>query len=50
MTTEQNHETSADHSCGCGESHGESHGVSHESSKPQEVVLNHHNLKHNQEN
>jgi len=31
MTTEQSHETSADHSCGCGESH--------ESSKPQEVVV-----------
>ena len=35
MTTEQSHETSADHSCGCGESHGESH----ESPKPQEVVV-----------
>jgi len=35
MTTEQSHETSADHSCGCGEHHGESH----ESSKPQEVVV-----------
>ena len=39
MTTEQSHDTSADHSCGCGESHGESHGGSHESSKPQEVVV-----------
>ena len=36
MTTEQSHETSADHSCGCGH---ESHGESHESSKPQEVVV-----------
>ena len=35
MTTEQSHETSAEHSCGCGGSHGESH----ESSKPQEVVV-----------
>jgi len=35
MTTEQSHETSAEHSCGCGESHGESH----ESPKPQEVVV-----------
>jgi iron-sulfur cluster assembly protein len=33
MTTEQSHETSADHSCGCGHEHGESH----ESPKPQEV-------------
>ena len=35
MTTEQSHETSADHSCGCGHDHGESH----ESPKPQEVVV-----------
>ena len=35
MTTEQSHETSAEHSCGCGDSHGESH----ESPKPQEVVV-----------
>jgi len=35
MTTEQSHETSAEHSCGCGSSHGESH----ESPKPQEVVV-----------
>jgi len=35
MTTEQSHETSAEHSCGC----GESHGGSHESPKPQEVVV-----------
>ena len=34
MTTEQSHETSADHSCGCGHDHGESH----ESPKPQEVA------------
>ena len=35
MTTEQSHETSADHSCGCGHDHGESH----ETPKPQEVVV-----------
>jgi len=35
MTTEQSHETSAEHSCGCGHEHGESH----ESPKPQEVVV-----------
>ena len=35
MTTEQSHETSADHSCGCGHDHGESH----ETPKTQEVVV-----------
>ena len=35
MTTEQSHEASAEHSCGCGHDHGESH----ESPKPQEVVV-----------